>query len=740
MKNTFKKGVCLALAMLLSAFAFTACTEGGTPSKADMEAISSVEAAWKSGNMENPGTDAPETEAEVTLPAETMPEPELAVGATLFFGAYEQDKNWENGREPLEWIVLESDASSALLITKYCLASSNYRNSASMETCGWDMSTIRQILNSDFYNRVFSSGERSKILSVTHYPEGNPVTKENPGETVEDKVFVLSASEAERLLPEATDRVAESTPFARSFSLITENYPSSGKYAAWWLRNPSHDTVGSFVNGKGEFVYDWDSTALYSVCIRPCIRIAFPLETSKTSEDGLVTEVKHIEASFEAPHERVSRYISIPQVNIDSADVKALNETMARLWNEEWSPTTVDYEVPRTVDYKYYVNGDVLSIVVWDDAGSADFEYLVQSIRISDGSLIDSTKIPELFGISKELLNEACRKAVRAYYEGRIAEADESNASMIQMCMEWALNREFNEYGALYYLGEDGILQGVFSTDWWAGSGMVRYDRVIAYSNRSNVQDNAALLFDKLEAEGGEVALARLAYYADAYRKAAKWAYNRVVVKEGLQESEAVMLGGAFTIGEFLVTGDINKDFLKDVLADSLNDFAAQLAETNLTSPNELFYDLLRKTDAAKFEKISNLHANYKKESASDAEARQYIEAYYAAEIDYATILMSYMFFSSQVADEMSDYVEYAKDAAYGAVQDYIISKLTDGFTVPSAFSDNVGEQVVLKYLNFLRGDTDAFLDYAMHSGYDPVERWGVIVSSYLKEVRIAEQ
>ena len=44
-------------------------------------------------------------------------------GDHVFFGQYEQDNDLKNGPEPIEWLVLEDDGESILLLSRYCLAS-----------------------------------------------------------------------------------------------------------------------------------------------------------------------------------------------------------------------------------------------------------------------------------------------------------------------------------------------------------------------------------------------------------------------------------------------------------------------------------------------------------------------------------------------------------------------------------------------------------------------------------------
>ena len=50
----------------------------------------------------------------------------VAVGDILTFGHYEQDNDQQNGREPIEWVVLDIQNNQALLLTRYAIDSRYY--------------------------------------------------------------------------------------------------------------------------------------------------------------------------------------------------------------------------------------------------------------------------------------------------------------------------------------------------------------------------------------------------------------------------------------------------------------------------------------------------------------------------------------------------------------------------------------------------------------------------------------
>lgn len=86
------------------------------------------------------------------------------------FGRYEQDGNESNGKEPIEWYVLEREGGKALLISKYVLDEEPYRkediNGYVYGEWQWNNSTLKSWLNETFYNVAFVSSERAGLNSI----------------------------------------------------------------------------------------------------------------------------------------------------------------------------------------------------------------------------------------------------------------------------------------------------------------------------------------------------------------------------------------------------------------------------------------------------------------------------------------------------------------------------------------------------------------------------------------------
>ena len=50
----------------------------------------------------------------------------VTVGDIISYGSYEQDADESNGKEPIEWLVLDVDGDKALMISKYGLDAKPY--------------------------------------------------------------------------------------------------------------------------------------------------------------------------------------------------------------------------------------------------------------------------------------------------------------------------------------------------------------------------------------------------------------------------------------------------------------------------------------------------------------------------------------------------------------------------------------------------------------------------------------
>ena len=119
---------------------------------------------------------------------------DVSVGDIIIFGSYEQDNVTSNGKEAIEWEVLDVQDGEALIISKYALDAKPYNQE--LQSVTWETCTLRKWLNDDFYNTAFSSADKLKIQSTTLINVDNPYYGTEDGNNTVDKVFLLSVDEA----------------------------------------------------------------------------------------------------------------------------------------------------------------------------------------------------------------------------------------------------------------------------------------------------------------------------------------------------------------------------------------------------------------------------------------------------------------------------------------------------------------------------------------------------------------
>ncbi|MBQ9257207.1 MAG: hypothetical protein IJ181_08850 [Acidaminococcaceae bacterium] len=184
----------------------------------------------------------------VALPALAEPR----TGDIISFGSFEQDNDKKNGKEPIEWIVLDVTNGKAFLVSRYVLTAREFHTSNSVE---WHKSAIRKWLNDTFLNN-FSEKEQKAIVQTTvdNSASQSDGGKVSGGKDTKDKIFLLSYAEVAQYFPEKKDRRAVysdaaikasldgSTSFKERKSFLQEYY--DGCYV-WYLRSFKSNMLAS---------------------------------------------------------------------------------------------------------------------------------------------------------------------------------------------------------------------------------------------------------------------------------------------------------------------------------------------------------------------------------------------------------------------------------------------------------------------------------------------------------------
>lgn len=189
------------------------------------------------------------------------------VGDEVILGTWEQDGNEENGRENIEWLVLEKRDNRMLLISDKCLAHKEYNSADSDVT--WETCSLRKWMNSEFINSIFNAKEK-EIIQETYLPaDKNPRFDTDPGNATTDRLFLLSVPEVEKYFP------SDDTKDCRAIGSV-----SSYNYVGWWLRTPGYDQSSAMYVGAVFNKIDYIGVAAYDniiglpICVRPAMWIS----------------------------------------------------------------------------------------------------------------------------------------------------------------------------------------------------------------------------------------------------------------------------------------------------------------------------------------------------------------------------------------------------------------------------------------------------------------------------------
>ncbi len=195
------------------------------------------------------------------------------VGSYVTLGSYPQTQDGDDNT-PIEWLVLENDGETALLISRYALDCKPYNEK--YESTTWETCTLRGWLNNKFFNKAFSTEEKQYILQSDVSADKNPKYSTNPGNATKDNVFLLSIVEANKYFKSDDARKCAPTDYAiQQGAYTSDSYKVEGRKACGrWFRSPGYDSSRAayvFLDGSiGNFGFDVSAS---DCAVRPCVRV-----------------------------------------------------------------------------------------------------------------------------------------------------------------------------------------------------------------------------------------------------------------------------------------------------------------------------------------------------------------------------------------------------------------------------------------------------------------------------------
>lgn len=164
--------------------------------------------------------------------------PDTSAGDFVYYGAYEQNNNIEDGKERLEWLVLDEEDGRYLLITSEVIDNVCYNNE--WKDINWENCSLRVWLNTSFLEEVFTENQIDNIAYSEHTDRG--------GNNTSDQVFIMNTEELEYYFNSNDQRIAGATPYAKDKGV----YVYDNGNCWWWVSDAGADPhYARYVNCEG---------------------------------------------------------------------------------------------------------------------------------------------------------------------------------------------------------------------------------------------------------------------------------------------------------------------------------------------------------------------------------------------------------------------------------------------------------------------------------------------------------
>ncbi len=139
----------------------------------------------------------------------------LSVGDPFIYGEYWQREAEKDGKEDIEWTVLNKAEGRILVISKYALDYKQYHSSRTHTK--WDGCSLKTWLNGDFLNAAFSTTELQKIVCI---------------DQKRGSVFLMDTNDINSFLPTNGSRKCKATKYVRAKKSYAND---ENGYCRWWL-------------------------------------------------------------------------------------------------------------------------------------------------------------------------------------------------------------------------------------------------------------------------------------------------------------------------------------------------------------------------------------------------------------------------------------------------------------------------------------------------------------------------
>ena len=151
-----------------------------------------------------------------------------------------------------------------------------------------------------------------------------------------------------------------------------------------------------------------------------------------------------------------TNYYHVPQINIDSEDIRALNAEMYKQYVFDIEYAIYEAELEGSIvsltgmSYEWYVNGDILSLVVHNAYFESPHYYYVYNISISGGYRLSDEYIYGLYGLSYWQYHDLIEQNITDELDSRWSEASAyAYESDLEESIRWI------DFDARAFIGEN---------------------------------------------------------------------------------------------------------------------------------------------------------------------------------------------------------------------------------------------------------------------------------------------
>ena len=204
--------------------------------------------------------------------------------------------------ERIKWRVLENNADTLFVMADIGLDCERYHDHFynegyydDLDNITWEICTIRNWLNADFYNMAFNKEEQASIKSKDLVNEKNSLYGTTGGNDTLDNIFLLSISEitnpkygfCKDYLTYSVSRMVKISDYAYVKGAEKEKNNSDWYCAEWQLRSPGeYNDYNALVNNYGRVCFSGISWKYDDDAVVPVLQISLSSDFWLAEDDG----------------------------------------------------------------------------------------------------------------------------------------------------------------------------------------------------------------------------------------------------------------------------------------------------------------------------------------------------------------------------------------------------------------------------------------------------------------------